>query len=359
LRKLRLKQSIRSPISGLRFIYLKATDYFLRLSMFPRFKFVSAIALLLALAGCQSMGKLLLSGLVESSKYQPGIVSSEADVDRYMAVVTPVSGTVVSDELGMFYHTVDGSRVFVGLLRRDDDVALKNAFANTKGLLEPEYMYDQNGQLSVDWGETMERHAFLVNEMKLNLLPISETQKYHTLLAPFAAKRSLRGTGAVVSDAFSSNIGLYTNQYAQEVLDKISSNFGYLITTRLTDVYFLGLVNSAAEPLATARANLILAKGISFRFYTRNFYSATTKGGQFRFASGCHFSDSVIMKQQANFTISQAMAESKNRSAANDRGKLMEAIADYRQLRLIADRNCKTALQAMQVTGAVQSQRLK
>lgn len=321
---------------------------------------IATVALFsMGLSGCTSVGKLLTTGMVDKSNYFPGIIASESDIDDYMKVVKPVSGQVVSDELGTFYHVVADNKIFSMLLRRDDGAALKNMFSSSQGLMEPEYTFNSNGELALDWALTTERHSFLVNEMKLKVLPLSETRKYHELIGMFAAQRaaSNRGAMGVMSEAFKGQNGLYNDKYSMEVLDKVAANYGYIITTSSAPVYFNGKMFNQPFGIASMRSFLKSTKGQSFRFVTKNFYSDANKGGLWRFSSGCYFFDAIAAKAEVNFGISQAMAASKN--PAGERAAFINDLEDFKRSRVENDRNCKSAFQAMQVAGAVQSERLK
>ena len=320
----------------------------------------TAALLVIGLGGCASAGKLLTVGMVEKSTYFPGLMTSEGDIDDYVKVVKPVSGKVVTDELGIFYHSVVDNKIFSMLLRRDDEGALKNLFSNSQGLMEPEYSFNPNGELTLDWAVTTARHSFLVNEMKLKVLPLSDTRKYHELLIVFAAQRAASNKSAmsITSDAFKGRTGLYNDKYSMEVLDKVAGNYGYIITTSSALSYFGAQMSPNMQfSISSMRTFIKSIKGQSFKFIPRNFYSDVNKGGQLRFPSGCYLLDVTAAKAEVNYGISQAMAASKN--PAGERTAFIRDVEESKLSRVESDRNCKTAFQAMQVGGAVQSERLK
>lgn len=323
------------------------------------------IAIMFLVAGCQATGRLLLTGLVESSTYMPGL---SQDYDGYLKKVTAVSGKVVTDDVGTFYHHVEGDLVRVAMLRRDEEGALRNMFGRAVALLEPIYVLDAGGRWQVDWAATEARRAMLIDKLKLNILPIAASRRYHELLHRHAVDRSSRPAGAAgvthtIGDAFSSNTGLYSNQYWNGLLSKLGEQFDYVVTGALTTNYFAALLAPGGQDDGAYTQSWISALRndgrYALRFIPVSYFQNLKGGGQFRFHSGCMAVDIADQQRQANYGIGDAMADRKPDAIARNRQLFAGEVALQTARRVANEQFCVTAFRAFQVGGALRSDRLE
>ena len=130
------------------------------------------------------------------SKYQPSFKTS-SDVDNLVKVINEVNGKVVTDELGSyFYHTVNSDLTNMAYLNTMEDQSLRSLFKDSVGLLMPIYSWtvNRNGGfgLAVDWPATERRHAVFSKNLKLNILQMSATRKYHEILTQHSTNVGVR-----------------------------------------------------------------------------------------------------------------------------------------------------------------------
>ncbi len=315
---------------------------------------------------------------IPSSKYMPSWTSEKA-VDDYFALITAVSDKVVSDELGAYFHHIKSGGVDSVYLSKEDEGALRNLVAGDVGLLEPMYTYSRDGNAVLDWPATQRRHNFLVNEVRLRLLPITATRKYHELIEDFAKSEAKRLSGALsmTTAAFSGNYSLYNDQYATGILDKVGGSFQYLIKDEVAGAYFARinmLAMGAGDPgpnasiFRSARSNLSLSNAV--QFVPRSYFVTLKKGGAFRMNSGCYSTNAKAVKDMIRWNkeatdipyISAITSNTKDKSSseiAEQKQLLINQLAVQDKVRADAERACKAGLQALQVSGAIQSQKLK
>lgn len=315
---------------------------------------------------------------IPSSKYTPSWTSEKA-VDDYFALITVDSDKVVSDELGTYFHHAKPGGADSVFLNKEDDGALRNLVAGDVGLLEPLYTYNRDGEAVPDWAATERRHDFLVNEVRLRLLPISATKKYHELIDGFAKSEAKRQSGAMnmTAAAFSGNLGLYNDNYSSGMLDKIGENFQYLVKDPIAGAYYSRLsllAMRAGDPgqnAATFRsARLMLGLSNAVQLVPRSYYSGLRKGGAYRLNSGCYATNSKVAKDLIRWSkeamdvpyisaISSANKDKSSGEIAEQRQLLINQLVVQDGIRSDAERACKAGLQALQVSGSIQSQRLK
>lgn len=136
---------------------------------------------LLTFSGCSMVSKAMVSNYVDTSKYNPLIVS-ESDEKAYQRLLESVQGQVVEDKLGTYYHDFYSGRDFLGIFQisRQYGEFMKVLLRDETGLMEPIYHIGMSKGLLIpepDWELTQTLHAKLSQVM--TLLPMSETRAYH------------------------------------------------------------------------------------------------------------------------------------------------------------------------------------
>lgn len=191
------------------------------------------IAILLSallLGGCYSISAKIASTGLPNSKYRP-IMVSESDVDTWVEAIRLVDKKVATDELGTYYHDVRADGIYGAFIASQDGTLLKNLFSGDVGLLEPIYSYDDALELRPDWAETERRYDYLTKTIKLKLLPLQTTRKYHQLVDEKVRSAASRGQAYSISDAFSGNMGLYGPSFYPDIIQKIPGKFSYFVSS--------------------------------------------------------------------------------------------------------------------------------
>lgn len=191
-------------------------------------KIIVCIAMFALLNGCATTVATIATSNMPKSKYTPMILS-ESDVDAWLATIRPVSRQVVSDELGTYYFDVREDGVYSAALSAKDAEAMRNLFSGSVGLLEPVYVYGDDLQVRPDWKETERRHQYLTKTIRLSLLPMEATRRYHELVDKKA--RSTVQRTVSMSDALSGNMGLYNPDYHRDIVQKMPGQFSYIVNT--------------------------------------------------------------------------------------------------------------------------------
>jgi len=340
---------------------------------------MSIFGALLSLTGCSTVISQMASTAIPSSKYMPAFTSEKA-VSDWFELIRSVSGQVVTDELGTYYHKINGDKVEVVFLSKEDGEALRNLLAGDTGLLEPIYKYDASMSLVPDWVATQKRHAFLTNKVRLKLLSLDYTKKLHDALPSFAVQQAKRNSGfvAMTQSAFGGNFGLRNKYYSADVLDKVGGSFNFVLTSPTAEQYFGndllmramggGEVPITASVYRSARWQLSLQNTIDI--VPRSYFSSLEKGGINRFNSGCTVSrmetalDIIkLNKESSDVPYLSAIAfASKDKSVDEIKRQksLFEiSLASNDSMRLAAEQACVEGLAALQVSGAIRSTRLK
>ena len=334
--------------------------------------------LIIITSGCGGIAMNMAATAIPSSKYMPSWTSEKA-VDDYFALITTDTDKVVSDELGTYFHHAKPGGSDSVFLSKEDEGALRNLVAGDVGLLEPLYTYNKDGIPVPDWAATQRRHDFLVKEVRLRVLPITATKKYHELIESFAITEAKRLSGAmsITTAAFGGNYGLYNDQYSTGMLDKVGGDFQYLIKDPVAGAYYARLsmqAMGAGDPglsAATFRsARLNLGLSTSVQFVPRSYFSALKKGGAFRINSGCYATNLQAAKDLIRWNKEMMDVPYLSAISSVNKDKSPSEISEQKQLlvnqlivqdrvRSEAERACKAGLQALQVSGSIQSQKLK
>lgn len=343
----------------------------------PLFKLaVCAAAIPTLMTGCYSVIEQVGTTSIPSSKYFPAFTSDRA-IDDWLSSVTTDSGKVVRDELGTYFHSVNGTKVNVTYLNKDDEVAIRGLLSGDVGLMEPLYKYDVDGVITPDWPETERRHRYLTSQARLRLLPLAETRNYHERIAYFAQTESstLNNPFATTRDMLSGEAGLYNSKFEGQVLSKIRGDFNYLVVDASTAAYFFN-ARLRIPPYMMSISSLQTVQSTiehynSMDLVPRLVYSTSKKGG-FRINSGCRVVDSQSAKRlralaKAQIDVPYVSGISmvlKDRSAtpaelAAEQGRFRNSQSELRQRRIDAEAACARGLSALQVSGAIRSQQLR
>lgn len=336
--------------------------------------------LLIAVAtSCSTVTNNMVAMQFTQSKYTP-VYTSEKAVDDWANIIRPVSGRVVSDELGTYFHKVNGEDIERVFLNKEDEGAVRNLLAGDIGLLEPLYTFNVDGTPYPDWAATSRRHEFLTKNVRLTLLPLEASKKYHQLiteLAKLEAKRKPAGFGAA-SAAMSGDFGLYNLNYEADVLKKIGSNFQYVIKDLVAAQYYSHAVDlsyGTKPPSPTVSEYRWLSNSINaypgLNIVPRSFFSSKVKGN-IRYDSGCSVLNLTMIKEQIKdqkeisdvpyfSAISSTMKDkSASTSELQDAQTMFKrALSLLDKKRVNAEKACIEGLGALQVSGSIQSQKLK
>jgi hypothetical protein len=328
----------------------------------------SLFVLSFALTGCGTTAKVLAAGVVPTSKYVPLLTSAD-DVDDFVKLVKPVSGEVVSDELGTYYFKLDGNIIYSTSLLKQDESALRALMSNAVGLMEPMYTFDTNGQIVVDWKASERRHAYLRNELKLKLLPLEETKKYAKIVRGYSsAQNKNNGAFPDVGKIFAGNRGLYNSDYSKNILSKISGEFNYVLLSALTKTFAYEYSPPKNDyqmyaELSTAVRSINDTSNQILQFVPKIYFDELEKGGDFRFFSSCYGLNIDVIKSGYNLVDAYNSIPKKgaelNNAIASRRQELVSLLTTMQLRQLESEKACKLGLQALQVSGKIESKKLK
>lgn len=361
----------------------------------------------------QDCGRMMVSAVtaqMEHSKYSPAITSAD-DIDKQFAMVDLINKQVVSDEIGThYYERVGTDGLYTVTIRKDDEVVLKKLFNGAIGLMEPVYTFAADGYAHVDWQLTQQRYDFLTKTVNLKLLPIEFTKQYHQLGAQFVEnehKNNLAKWNAIaagqaqaqagllemisasitpaVQETFSGNGGLNAVLYA---FSKIPQQFQFIVhgggdggggmffsqyQQQLNKEYLtkMGVPQPPTDDsLSAATMRHFYINSSNITFVPIDFYKTVNSGSAYRQASGCYYSNKTDMKELMNFSnevsdipyvsgiayvIKTKTASYKNESKA----RFLKALKNDIERRKQAEQACLVGLKALDVSGAIESRRLK
>lgn len=184
----------------------------------------------LILTGCYTAVATVATIGVDKSKYRPLIIST-SDIDAWEATAKEANRQVVKDKLGTYYFDVESEGFKYSYISAKDGEVLRNLFSGEVGLLEPIYVWGDDLKIRPDWKETERRHGYLTNTIKLKLLPISASRKYHDLVEQKAYAADGEGGLAYIGQALRANIGLYDSSYYSNVIQKVPGKYSYFIAS--------------------------------------------------------------------------------------------------------------------------------
>jgi hypothetical protein len=95
------------------------------------------------------------------------------------------------------------------------------------GLLQPILIIRENGMLEPDWPATTTLHQEMTSRLKLKLLPLSETRRYHDIAIKYMTPKVAVSAVQVISGAFSRK-RMDGKEYYEEVLSKFP-NLQYVL----------------------------------------------------------------------------------------------------------------------------------
>jgi|GEM_PF-3555791 len=360
--------------------------------------------------GCGRMSMSTVAEQFEHSKYLPTITSAD-DLDKQFATFDLINKQVVSDEIGTHYFErvgIDG--LYTVTIRKDDEVVLKKLFNGAIGLMEPIYTFDIDGYALVDWELTQKRYDFLTKTVNLKLLPIEITKQYHQLGMQFVEneyKNNLSKWNAIaagqaqgqsgllemisasitpaVQEAFSGNAGLNSVLYA---FSKIPQQFQFIVQSggtgnggaffsqygqRLNEEYLTKM--GVPQPSTQNRLNAATMRNVyinssNIRFMSVDFYKTVNSGSAYRQASGCYYSNKTDMKELINFSnevsdipyvsgIAYVIKTKTDTHKNESKARFLKALKNDIERRKQAEQACLVGLKALDVSGAIESKRLK
>lgn len=201
---------------------------------------LSVITIMLLLTGCYSTVARVASIGMDKSKYRPILITT-SDVNAWEATAKETNRQVVKDELGTYYFDVKPEGIYQAYIAAKDGETLRNMFSGEVGLVEPVYIQDDDLNIRPDWKETERRHDYLTRTIKLKLLPLSATRKYHELVEQ---KARAAGGEVSISQALRANIGLYDSTYYSSVIQKVPGKFSYFVASAFgAGSYYFGIQN--------------------------------------------------------------------------------------------------------------------
>lgn len=87
------------------------------------------------------------------------------------------------------------------------------------GLVQPVYIYGNDGAIAVDWGATEKLIALVKNNLKLNVRPISDTRVYDKMISSYVAPT--KQAGDVLKEIGSLGIVSIGNKHYTEIISKL------------------------------------------------------------------------------------------------------------------------------------------
>jgi len=203
------------------------------------------------LSGCYTAMATVATVGMDKSKYSP-ILITKSDVDAWEAAAREVNRQVVRDELGTYYFDVKPEGIYQSYITAKDGEVLRNLFSGEIGLLEPVYVQNDNLSIRPDWKETERRHDYLTRTIKLKLLPLSASRKYHELIEK---KVRADGINVSISDAFTGNHGLYDSKFYAAVVQEVPGKFSYFISSTFgAGNYYFNLQSQLVERTAQGQS---------------------------------------------------------------------------------------------------------
>jgi hypothetical protein len=325
-----------------------------------------------------------------ASTYAPAIVT-EQDADTYLALVKSVDKRVVSDEMGVYYHELkNGDEIYAVNLMNGEKAALKSLLTSTVGLMEPVYSHTADTSIRVDWDETARRRDYLANEAGLKLLPLSATKAYHAQIEAFAsasagkyrttsvnAVTAIANAATMTSDAYSGNMALYNPDYYKSVVAPIASGAAYLVGGAGATSYYgqqlsasMGGIpprEKSAIPYKLVRTTMGASGTIAFIPF--DYFKVLNKGG-YGSHSGCHYTSVSELKQlirlNAEMTdvpylsaITSVVKNNERSEISNARSAYLQELREIPRKRRESEKACLVGLRALDVSGIIESRRLR
>ncbi len=326
-----------------------------------RFLFASAVGL--SLAGCYSMAVKTMTMGAPKSLYTVLTVTDQ-EVDNYANLLKSVDKKVVTDELGTYYHeATQGGNFFTFNLLNEDREALKYLLSKSVGFMEPIYVYRSDKSISPDWKATEKRYDYLTKKIGLKLLPLVETKKYHELI-----KTKPRGMLA----------RLYDKEYYPVVLSKINGEFSYTIESGVRAGYYywgIPFQNSNDQMIIhdnSANSYMMATMAMqSYKIFIRPVdYYKNLKSGFIDVSSGCSYFSPENVKTTIAFGksgtdipyvsgIYSAMKSNTGAQMSKAQVEFLDKLKKYEGIGSAAEEACLRGLRALDVSGAIESKRLK
>lgn len=366
------------------------------------------------LSGCGRMVAQVATSSMPLSEYRPNL-SSESETDAYVNKLKTVNRKIIQDDLGSYYHEeLEDGAFSVLYLAKEDEQVIRNLFSGSVGLLEPQYVYNKDTSIDVDWKETQSRYDYLTKTLHLKLLPISATKDFHENIIGFIKKRlsdyrqrSLAQIESfkqpnlltMITDAtktgrnvIKGETGLYNKDYYKEVLKL--GQFDYIVQTGLTEAFFGKKFNSGVAAItketvgkhANPNSNpdygdinrltysMLLPsviKSSSIEFVPLSVYKYRVEG-MYRFNSSCSIFDAISLKElmkesnQATdipyFSAINVVLKSKDKSSPDfiaAQQKFMNAVQKSNALRQRSEKSCLLGLHELGISGKISSEKLK
>lgn len=360
--------------------------------------------LLFSTAIMQGCGRMIVATAVapqmEQSKYNP-TTFSESDWEAYFTMLDSINKQVVSDNLGTYYHErVGPDGVYKVWIRKDDEAALKSLMSGSVGLMEPVYVLNTETKIVVDWNLTQQRYEFLTKSMGLKLLPLQQTKLYHELINRYIEQdindeysAIKAGEASMIASAFNriglANAGdhkLYSSRFYADILSKIPEIFDYLIENGGAEDYAfwhrLNILQDRLPPQVKDKQKIPiqgvrshgLAQNIkkysSIEFVPVDYFKALISGGAFRSNSGCRYINKTEGIEQVKYNndstdilyvsgIAKVFKERTSSAIAENKTLLLKLLKEDAVRRKQTEQACMAGFKALDISGVVESRRLK
>lgn len=100
-----------------------------------------------------------------------------------------------------------------------DRLLILDRLSKGVGLVQPVYLYGDDGAIAVDWPATEKLISLLKNSLKLNVRPVSDSKAYAKVVAEYRAPKRTGSAWELIGSIGSSPVG---NKHYTEIVSKLS-----------------------------------------------------------------------------------------------------------------------------------------